>query len=228
MFSTARLLVVFFAVVAGATLIYVCAKYALADYHYERARAIYSNLDAGELNYASELTPVIEQVDRSLMLRGTSANALDFKADMLYQSWWLSPDGQYLNSSKLLQGAESLHFEASKIRKNWSFSVARLALIHSQQRSLEDGFGEWFSKAHQLGVYETRVARSMMLVGLKNWSKLTDQQRTLTVEFVQASIEQKANSPEFIRGVLLRHDKLDFLCSTLNKTARVDAVCKVF
>ena len=202
------------------------ARYAAADFFYERAKRSYDSLDISKLQYASELKELKQDVDRSLMLRRGSANALDFKADLQYQSWWLSPDGQYLQDSDLLQNAVTLHMEAQNYRKDWSFSAARLALIYSNQRRLDKRFARWFAQAHRLGLYETTIARSLMVVGLNNWAQLSEAQKRMTQDFVAASIEQKANSPTMMRSVLDSYQLRDVVCASLLNTTRKTKVCQ--
>lgn len=201
-------------------------KYALADFYYQRAKVAFDSLDIDELDYARELDGIMVDVDRSLNLRRTAADPLDFKANLLYQSWWLSPDGQYLQDSDLLQGAVRLHGEAQKLRQGWAFSAARLALIYSHQAKLDRNFDRWFVESHRLGLYETKIARSLMIIGLRNWERLTNLQQNLTMDFVRTSIEQKTNKPK-VMIMLLNHYKMHRkACDTLPDTQRKIAVCQ--
>ncbi|RBP52943.1 hypothetical protein DFR28_101327 [Arenicella xantha] len=200
-------------------------RYAISAYYYERAKSSYDAIDLDSLEYASDLLPFINDVDEALRWREQYADALDLKGDLLYQSWWLSPDGQYLEQSTLLQTAAMLHERALLIRQNWSFSVARLALIYSNQKKLGDEFSLWFSEAHRLGLNETRVAYSMMQIGLHHWPVLSGQQRQQTTDFTRISIEQKANSTKVIRALLSGYGQLDFMCSELPVTKRMQEVC---
>lgn len=204
------------------------ANYGVADYYYQRAKDTYSAMPVGELSYARELSPVLEDVTRALDLRDTHADALDFKADLLYRSWWLSPDGQYLSQSSFLQQAAALHLTALETRQGWAFSSARLALIYSHQSKLDERFEHWFAEAHRLGLYETRVARSLMIIGLQNWTSLSVNQQELTMDFIRASIEQKPNSPQWIARVLDRYQKRNDVCDFLPDTARKLKACSVF
>jgi hypothetical protein len=159
-------------------------------------------------------------------LRRDAADALDFKADLLYQSWLLSPDAQYLDDSHLLQEALRFHYEALEIRLGWSFSAARLALIYSHQAKLDHNFDRWFVEAHRLGLYETAIARSLMTIGLSNWTRLSGQQKSLTIDFVRTSIEQKANSTAKMKLLLDRYKKRHEACSILAATPRKIKVCE--
>lgn len=201
------------------------ARYALANFYYERGKVAYSKLNKNQLRYASELSHIVDDIDRSIELRGQSANSLDFKADLLYQSWWLSPDAQYLEDSKLLHAALKYHQQAWQIRPNWAFSAARVALIYSHGSRLDKSFDQWFSLTHYLGLYETKVARSMMKIGLLNWPRLTVKQQELTVDFIRASIEQKSNSTATISTLLSKHGRLESVCLTLKNTERKREVC---
>jgi hypothetical protein len=202
------------------------ARYALADFYYGRAKTAYNRLDLSQLNYAYELNNLVEDVNRSLRFRRNSADALDFKANLLYQSWWLSPDGQYLQVSQLLQNALLLHEEAQAHRKGWAFSAARMALIYSHQAELDSNFHRWFIESHRLGLYETTIARSLMVVGLQNWEKLSESQQSLTMDFIRASIEQKANSAQAMVILLDGYQLRQEACEALPNTPRKIAVCK--
>ena len=201
------------------------AKYALADFHYQRAKATYDHLDIAKLKYARELDQIVDTLDQSLRFRRNSADALDFKANLLYQSWWLSPDGQYLQDSQLLQKALLLHEEAQTHRKGWAFSAARMALIYSHQAELDANFHRWFIESHRLGLYETTIARSLMVVGLQNWQKLSESQQSLTMDFIRVSIEQKANSAQSMIILLDNYGKREVVCRTLPITPRKLGVC---
>jgi len=161
-----------------------------------------------------------------LSLRRRSADALDFKANLLYQSWWLSPDGQYLQDSQLLKEALIFHREAYALRKNWAFSATRQALIYSQQATLNKDFDRWFVEAHRLGLYETSLARSLMVIGVQNWERLTEPQHILVLDFIRTSIEQKSNSPELIALFLQQYNLYNHVCSALPSTIRRDRVCE--
>jgi hypothetical protein len=202
------------------------AKYALADFHYQRAKTTYDHLDIAKLKYARELDEIVDTLDKSLRFRRNSADALDFKANLLYQSWWLSPDGQYLQDSQLLQNALLLHEEAQAHRKSWVFSAARMALIYSHQAELDSNFHRWFIESYRLGLYETTIARSLMVVGLQNWEKLLESQQSLTMDFIRASIEQKANSAQAMVILLDGYQLRQEACEALPNTPRKIAVCK--
>jgi hypothetical protein len=202
------------------------AKYAIADFHYQRAKASYDYLDIAKLKYARELNEIVDTLDQSLRFRRNSADALDFKANLLYQSWWLSPDGQYLQDSQLLQNALLLHEEAQAHRKSWAFSAARMALIYSHQAELDSNFHQWFIESHRLGLYETTIARSLMVVGMQNWAKLSESQQSLTMDFIRASIEQKANSAQAMVILLDGYQLRKEACEALPNTPRKIAVCK--
>ncbi len=205
----------------------LCAgRFAIADYYYENAKLAYEAIDVSRLEYGRELQPLIEQLDKSLKWRRNQVNALDFKANLLYQYWWLSPDAQYLDQSSLLQNAVRLHIEASSLRRNWSYSAARLTLIHSHQSRLDKRFDKWFAESHRLGLYETSIARSLMSIGLQQWRQLSDQQKSYTIDFIRISIEQKSNSPESIALILDRHNmRADVCISMIEKTLRAEKVC---
>ena len=201
-------------------------RYALADFYFQRAKIAFDSLNLGELAYARELDGIVDDIDRSLKLRRNAADPLDFKADLLYQSWWLSPDGQYLQGSYLLQSAVRVHQEAQKLRQGWAFSAARLALIYSNQSTLDRNFDRWFAESHRLGLYETKIARSLMVIGLRNWERLSDQQKKLSMDFVRTSIEQKANSAAMMIALLDRYQKRQIVCITLANTPRKIKVCE--
>jgi len=202
------------------------ARYALSDFYYQRVKTSYSAVDFSSLRYARELSHFIDEIDKSLSLRPTAANSLDLKADLLYQSWWLSPDGQYFQDSKQLQAAAALHNDALQIRKNWVFSIARLALIYSHQAELDEQFDYWFTKSHKLGLYETAIAKSLMQLGLNNWDRLNLKQQSITLDFVASSIEKKSNSAKAMELLLNRYDRLSEVCKRLPNTPRKLSVCK--
>ena len=202
------------------------AKYALADFYYERSKTAYEQLDLSTLRYSHELNYVVDDIERSLNLRRNAADALDFKANLLYQSWVLSPDGQYLDDSRLLQEALRFHDEALQLRQGWAFSAARLALIYSHQATLDHNFDRWFIEAHRLGLYETSIARSLMIIGLSNWARLSDQQKDLTIDFARTSIEQKANSTAKLIALLDGYRKRREVCDMLADTPRKIKVCE--
>lgn len=206
----------------------LCAYFGLADFYYQRAKDQYAQLTLSKLTLAKQLKPVIIDVDRALNIRSSHADALDFKADLLYQSWWLSPDGQYLHQSHYLQEAVKLHLGSLDIRKGWSFAISRLALIHSYQVDLDKKFDHWYSESHRLGLYETSIARSLMELGLQNWSRLTVDQRSITMDFVRVSIEQKVNSPQSIAKLLNHYQKREFACRELPDSPRKNTMCKTF
>lgn len=206
--------------------VYLIAKLALADFYYERSLNNFKPLNLEQLEHSSELDSITDDVDRSLALRRSSANTLDLKADLLYQSWWVSPDAQYFNESHLLRSAAALHLEANQHRKGWAFNAARLAVIYSHQRHLEQEFNYWFSESHRLGLYETKVARSMMILGLQHWSQLTPVQQSMTSDFIRTSVEQKSNSLGFISSLLNQHKKREYVCSSSDKTTRMTKMCE--
>jgi len=203
----------------------ISARFAFADFFYEQATAEYQKLKTDQLVYSNELDTAFQQINVSLQWRRSAADALDFKADLLYQAWWLSPDAQYLNESSLLRDAVSLHEEAAKLRQNWSFSTARLALIHAQQANLTNVFDYWFAESHRLGLYETRIARASMLLGLENWSRLNQANRKRTLDFIAASVEQKANSTAMMVAVLDQYHQRENVCRVLPSTPRLSKVC---
>lgn len=203
----------------------LCAYFGLADFYYQRAKDHYRVLGQSQLSSVKDLNSVMVDVDRSLAVRGSYADALDLKADLLYKSWWLSPDGQYLHQSDYLQEAVRLHLRALKVRKGWVFAISRLALIHSHQQVLDEKFHHWFFESHRLGLNETLIARSLMEVGLLNWERLTYDQRTITLDFIRVSIEQKANSPQSISMVLRRYQKREYVCRELPDSPRKITMC---
>lgn len=203
----------------------LCICFGLADFYYQRAKYQYSLLSQPQLSFAKQLNPAMIDVDRALSFRRAHADALDLKADLLYQSWWLSPDGQYLHQSDYLQEAVKLHRSALEVREGWAFAISRLALIHSHQQELDDKFNHWYSESHRLGLYETSIARSLMIVGLQNWQRLTVDQRTITMDFIRVSIEQKANSPKYMARLLDRYQKLKYTCSELPDSTRKIMMC---
>lgn len=221
-----RLFLRVFTVVSLAVIAIGSGRYAIADYYYEKAKSRYDASNLRSFEFSSELQPFIDVVDRALTWRRSHADALDFKADLLYRSWWLSPDGQYLDQSALLQRAVRLHKEALNLRRNWSYSSARLALIYSHQAKLGKEFDKWFLETHRLGLYETSIAKSLMTIGLQKWSQLNKRQQDYTMDFIRVSIEQKANSPEAMAILLDRYKKRAEICLNMpNKTPRAIAVC---
>ena len=204
---------------------YYSTKYAVADFYFERSQANYSALNLDALESSHQLFGVLDDINNALVLRPNSAKVIDFKADVLYQSWWISPDGQYLQDSTLLQTVVALHIKANKFRQGWAFNASRLAITYSHQRELKQNFDHWFSKSYQLGLYETQVARSMMFLGLENWNKLSATQKTMTLDFIRASIEQKSNSIKSILSVLEQYQQLEQICSPSKKTDRMKLLC---
>jgi len=206
-------------------------QFAISDYYFEQANQRRQALNIDVEKTSRVLLPILRDVEKALYWRPNSAEALDLKADLLYQSWWLSPDGQYFNSSTLLQAADATHKKALKRRKDWSFVIARLALIHAQKPTIDAEFDGWFTKAYELGRYETEIARSLMQIGLQAWPRLSPQQRQQTIEFTRISIEQKSNKPRDIRSILASSNALGLICVELTDganvtiSARVRAVC---
>jgi len=226
-FSSAKLLIgvirtSFF--VISVALIFTAARFALADYYYSQAKATFDTLDIDQLEYSYELKPIIDGVERALKLRKT-ADFLDFRGELAYQSWWLSPDGQYFQDSPTLQKAVEYHIEALELRQGWSYSTARLALIYSNQAILDENFEYWITEAHRLGLYEASIAYSLMIVGLLNWDKLSPKLRDITVDFIHTSIEQKSNSPKKLKTILEKFGKHEFVCSKIADTWRKMQVC---
>lgn len=203
----------------------IACKFAIADFYYDRAKNLYSSVDVRQSRNADVFLPFLEDLDRALDWRGTHVDALDLKADILYQSWWLSPDAQYFEQSLILQDAARIHKLGLTIRKNWSYSTARLALIYSHEKKLGKEFDRWFVASFQQGLYETDLARLLMGVGLENWKRLSTRQRSITIEFAIVSIEQKANSLRNIRKLLIAHKQLDSVCKETGKTVRSRSVC---
>lgn len=207
-------------------LAFKAGQFAISDYYFEQANQRRQALNIDIEKTSRVLVPILSDVENALYWRPNSAEALDLKADLLYQSWWLSPDGQYFNSSKLLQAADATHKKALIIRKDWSFVIARLALIHAQKPEIDAEFEIWFAKAYELGRYETEIARSMMQIGLQAWSKLNQKQRQQTIEFTRISIEQKINSSKFIQKLLADYGQLEFMCNELPSSRRMQNVCQ--
>jgi len=205
---------------------FISMKYALANFYFERAKTSYLQLNGNELEYSYELNPIVDDLEHSLSLRSNSADALDLKADLLYQSWWLSPDAQFLPDSALLQNALELHAEADKYRLGWAFSAARRALIYSNQGNLDNDFDKWFVESHRLGLYEQSLSRSLMILSLQNWKRLTETQKVIALDFIRTSIEQKPNSPERIALLLQKYAQYDDVCHRLRSTPRKDRVCQ--
>jgi hypothetical protein len=201
---------------------------AISDYYFETANQRLQALNIDVEKTSRVLQPILNDVDKALYWRRNSAEALDLKADLLYQSWWLSPDGQYFQQSTLLKTAATLHLQALSIRKDWAFSVARLALIYSHQSTLDDRFERWFFESHRLGLYETTIARSLMTIGFQYWPQLSASQRRLTMDFTRVSIEQKANSAESMITFLDSYGKREEVCRTLSNTPRKLRVCEDF
>jgi len=201
------------------------ARYAASDFYYEKAQTSYHALNLEALDSAKPLAAIIDMLDKALDWRSSHADAIDLKADLLFQSWWLSPDGQYVHQSNLLQRAATLHLSSLEYRKDWVYSAARLAMIYSNQPELDKNFSYWFLKSHKLGLYETDVAKSLMHVGLTNWPRLNESQRSMTIDFVRTSIEQKSNSPNSMRQVLTGYAKLDYVCESIKLTSRAKEVC---
>jgi len=200
-------------------------KYAVADFYYETAFNKYKEINIDQERETERLLSINDDVDKSLAWRSTASEPLDLKANSLYGQWWVSPDAQFYEESKLLQEANNLIIESLINRKTWSFGYSQLALIHSQKKVLDSEFSQWFAKAYEVGRYETSIARSLMQVGLINWGKITVEEREMTIEFIRISIEQKANSPRFMRKVLLSYGRLDYICNLLMDTERKDKVC---
>jgi len=206
-------------------LIYLSVTWAVSDYYFSRAKDQFNAIDFNQQRYARILNSPMAEVEKALQWRPSNTEAIDFKGDLLYRMWWLSPDGQYLMDSNLLKKAKQMHIKALSTRKNWPFTMARLALIYSHQPQLDENFNIWFSKSFDFGRYETQIARSMMRVGLENWLQLTSQQQTQTVEFIRLSIEQKVNQTRDIKQMLINFDKLQYVCSKLPISIRMQEVC---
>lgn len=220
------LLFLLFLLLLGLLLIAIIAmRHAIADYYFDRAKRSFDTAIFSDFEYSYDLSPFLGDINIALTWRASHADSLDFKANLLYKSWILSPDGQYLSDSKLLQDALLLHGEAQKYRKNWVFSAARQALIYSHQPALDSNFGQWFEESHRLGLYETSVAHTLMSIGLQNWRRLSERQKSLTLEFVRTSIEQKSNSPQAMKSVLDRYQKRREVCEALLDTDRKMIVC---
>ena len=201
------------------------APLAISDFYYDQAKASFNAIEQSSHNKDNVYRPTFEKLNKSLKWRNTNVEALDLKARVLYQSWWLYPDGQYVYQSKKLQSAIELHKLELKIRRDWSYSAAQLALIYSHQPTVNDDFHYWFSESYRLGRYETGIARSMMNVAFKKWGELNDMQKDQTLEFVRISIEQKANSHIYMKEVLLSYDQFEYVCSILEETPRKNKVC---
>jgi len=205
----------------------VCARYALADFYYQNAKDHYGFLSASQSITVKHIKPIMADIDDALKLRASHTDALDFKADLLYQLWWLSPDGQYLHQSDHLQKALKLHLRSNDYRINWAYSAARVALIYSHQPNLDEKFEYWFAKSHRIGLYETAIARSLGELGLQHWPFLTDDQRKLTKDYIRVSIEQKANSPMSMALLLSRYKKHKSICFELPSSVRKDQMCAI-
>ncbi len=203
----------------------ISIQFAVADYYYEQAKDSFDKIDLKTIVRSDELAPHLDAVDKALGWRARHVDALDFKGDLFYQSWLISSDGRYVSDSELLQQAISHHVKALSIRKNWVFSFARLALIYSHQVELDSQFDYWFRESHRLGVNETEVARSLMMVGLKNWKKLSNDQRSLTMDFIEASIEKKSISIRWLSELLQFYELYSRVCAEFRSTPRKDQVC---
>ena len=203
----------------------VTGKFVVADFYLDRASDNYNQLDFEKLRNAKSLESVIHDIDQSLKWRRDNAQALDLKATLLYQQWWLSPDAQFFSESKLLRDAEKYHLDALKLRHDWSFTLAQLALIHSNKEALDNDFSHWFSKAYEFGRYETVIARTLMEVGLRFWSQLNQSQKEMTLEFARISIEIKSNSSQAMKALLIQYGQLAFICNHTKRTERQGRVC---
>lgn len=203
----------------------LCVRYSVSDFYYEAAKKQYNTINVDEERSAEILLPVYQDLERSLSLRHNNPEALSLKANSLYAHWWISPDAQFYENSLLLQEADSLHRDSLKYRKLWSFGFSQLALIHVQKATLDSDFDQWFEAAYEIGRFETSIARSLMQVGMINWTRLTEKQRTLTLDYIRISIEQKANSPGYMRNVLRSYGQLEYVCGLLANTQRKTKVC---
>ena len=201
---------------------FYAGRFAVADFYLEQASTAYQQANVESV---TQLQTILVDIDKALQWRANSAEALDLKAEVLYQYWWLSPDGQYYSDSSLLQQADHLHKQALKYRNDWSFTLARLAFIHANKPHLDEEFNTWFKRAYELGRYETKIAYSMMLLGFDYWDQFDAIQRQQTIEFARISIEQKANKLTHLKAVFMRHQQWHFICQTLPSTERKETLC---
>lgn len=202
-------------------------RYAIADYYYQSVKDRHQSLGRSNIVTAENIRSLIADIDSALSKRGTHTDALDLKADLLYQLWWISPDGQYLQQSTYLQEALKLHLRSKRYRGDWAYVAARIALIYSQQAFLDEKFSYWFAESHRLGLYETAIARTLAELGLQHWALLTNEQRKFTADYIRVSIEQKVNSPMSMALMLNKYQKHEDLCLELPSTARKDQVCSI-
>ncbi len=203
----------------------VAIRFAAADFYFERAKTAYSSTQLNELQRSEMFLPFLRDLESALTWRSSHVDAIDLKADIFYQIWWLFPDAQYYEESSLLQSSIKLHESGLLIRKNWSYSQARMALIFSHGRELGPEFDRWFKSTHKIALYEAGLARSMMTVGLANWPRLSRSQQQITVEFIVASIEQKSNSLSDLKAELTVHKKLGLVCENTGNTERSSQLC---
>jgi len=216
-----RFLVVFSLLVVSA----FSFKYAISDFYFDQAKGKYASLDLRTVEDKSEFDEILTDLNKSLSWSENNAKALDLIGDLLYQQWWIFPDGQYLQNSELLQRAEVVQLKASKLRPKWAFSAAHLMMLYSQQEAIESDFSYWFERSYELGRYETSISLLIMQVGLEKWSRLTKDQKIKTVDATRISIEKRGNKPREIRAYLKRKKKLEYICEQLADTKRKELTC---
>ena len=202
-------------------------KFAIAHYYYISAKSKSEKLflSSEEVN-KNTFEDLLGITELSIHYRSRASNTLDFKGDLLYSYWTKYPDGGQLNDSRLLRQALESHGEAAKIRKNWSYSVAKMAVLYSYDNVNNESFRYWYSEAHRLGLYESPIARSMMVLGLENWEELDSKFRSMTSNFTRVVLEHKNNSVSAIKSMVAPYPAFYEVCDSLPRSNKMISVCE--
>ena len=223
MIKSVKVVIVLLVISLSAWVIYHAGRLAIADIGHYPVKHWVERVDITKSISTFELDKAEDKILRSISFNPDNAEYQEYLGRIHY----LRAIGSYQDRSlyrENIQKAYLAHKQAIKLRPQWPYSWANLALMKSHLQQLDVEYLYAVNQAVRYGPWEISSNEALVQAGFNGWHKLTKNSQQITIGALERVYQQ---TPRTARELLVHYFKQAAVCPQLILDRfKMDKVCR--
>ena len=203
--------------------IYHAGKLAIADVFHYPVKSWFESIDTTKSILAHDLDQAESKILLSISFNPDKADYQEYLGRIHY----LRAINNYQDARLFrdnIQQAYLAHRQAIRLRPQWPYSWANLALMKSHMQQLDVEFLYAVNQAVRYGPWEISSNEAVVQAGFNGWAQLSENSQTITVKALERVYQQ---SPKTARQLIIHFGNQGEVCSMIKiDKFKADKVCK--
>ena len=223
MIKSLKLVVNVFVISLSAWVIYHAGRLAIADVIHYPVKSWIESVGVTQSISESDLDKAEDKILRSISFNPENAEYQEYLGRIHYLRAISNYQDGSLFQENILK-AYLAHKQAIRLRPQWPYSWANLALMKSHLQQLDVEYLYAVNQAVRFGPWEISSNEALVQAGFNGWNKLTVNSRKITINALERIYQQE---PKAARRLLEHFSKQTTVCPllTVEKFSK-DRVCK--